>query len=111
MLTNIATSIVLRYHRAGRRVRYEDLARHTRVTLSDIMYQVGVEVESTQYNFSDMEHHNLSGNYMRCKKGQVIREDTDYLHANAVGPFKWWVATFMTLPFLLLYGYPLSRRF
>ncbi len=109
--TNLYRALLFAFRRRGSftltRIRYEDLALRPEATLRQIIEKHGLEFEPSQLDFSSREHHNLSGNRMRMKKGQRIELDTKYL--DQLSASDWITFTCLSAPTLLYFGYPLRR--
>lgn len=109
--SNLYRALLFAFRRRGSctltRIRYEDLARNPEDALRRILDKHGLAFEPAQLDFSSGEHHNLSGNRMRMKKGQRIEPDTKYL--DQLSPGEWLAVTCLSAPALLYFGYPLRR--
>jgi hypothetical protein len=112
---NLAIEMLARMGTPTMRVRYEDLVRSPRETLSSIADFAGVPVDGAQLDFVVQEGssywtelgvtHSASGNPMRFATGRIgLRLDDEW--RTAMPPAHRRTVTSLTLPLLRRYGYP-----
>lgn len=77
-------------------VRYEALVRSPRKHLGRIMKWLGLELEDGQFEWTNHEHHNISGNPMRFSDSHEIRLDRTWRRALTFR--QKWAIRWLTLP-------------
>jgi Sulfotransferase family/Right handed beta helix region len=58
--------------------RYEDMAANAENWLTELMPEFGLEFESEQLNWANLERHNISGNLSRATKDNTIKVDRSW---------------------------------
>lgn len=111
---NLPYVIWRRFRKDTIHIRYEDLVSDTSEILEEIFNKASVYFGSgrlgTKNSVSEVvSSRNLmfSGNRLRLSKIQQIAIDDEYVHR--LPPSKWWLATVVAFPMLLLSGYPMRR--
>lgn len=88
---------------ASVRVRYEDVVRTPRRSVSRILREAGLSFDTRQLRFGDYEQHLIAGNRMRMQRSSVIDHDSEYLHR--LDPVAWWTSSLVTWGPRRRYGY------
>ncbi len=89
-------------------VRYEDLVAAPKKCLTRLLSVLGLEFDAGMPAFQTHVHHNISGNRMRMRCGQMVQRDTEYLDAIRLLP--WLRLTWQARRALRRFSYPLRRR-
>ena len=89
-------------------LKYEDLVRNPKQSISELLNKLGLEFEEQQLNFCGITHHNIAGNRMRLAKNNKIMLDEEY--KSHLSFMQWWWATCIAYRGLKLFKYPLRRN-
>ncbi|NET43127.1 sulfotransferase [Okeania sp. SIO2B3] len=88
-------------------LRYEDLVSSPENTINEILQKWNLIFEPSQLEFYKFKHHNISGNRMRMKPNQTIKQDIKYLEKLSF--WEWWIGTVLAKNELEYFGYSLKR--
>ncbi len=87
-------------------IRYEELIAHPKQTLTGFLERLKLPFEETMIEYYDQTHHIVGGNHMRFQKKPLM---TDREYTQKLSLFVWITGTFICLPLILKYHYPLFR--
>lgn len=95
-------------------IKYEDLVANPNKTIKNLVDRIGWGNDLSSDDVPGMEgslditNYGFSSNRI-FKRGVIsVYKDNDYFYR--LNWFHWWLVTIISLPGLLIFGYPLSRR-
>jgi hypothetical protein len=111
-LENLALELLRQAARRSVRLRFDELTREPRRSLSAALAALGIEADLEFLRHRSLHlgpNHTVAGNPVRFRRGDVaIEADLEWRSRLEAGPRR--VVTTLTWPLLLRYGFPLRGR-